>query len=116
MKQDETKTLGFLTLSDLAKAIHGGKAHTLVCNSEFYARPDGLRPLEKTYGFEFNHDRIKRMETAATLNPDPPGRAAIQHKFHRFTESVCNARHVRDLEDRVDELGSNNAPIAPFLV
>jgi hypothetical protein len=47
MNQDEAKKLGISTISDLAKAIKGGKTLTFASNSEFYARPDGLRPLEK---------------------------------------------------------------------
>ncbi|WP_432262453.1 glycine betaine ABC transporter substrate-binding protein [Cupriavidus sp. TMH.W2] len=66
MNPDEAKKLGIVTLSDLAKAVRDGKKLTFACNSEFYARPDGLRPLEKTYGFEFNRDQIKRMDTGLT--------------------------------------------------
>ncbi|MBA3504993.1 MAG: glycine/betaine ABC transporter substrate-binding protein, partial [Betaproteobacteria bacterium] len=32
-------------------------------NAEFYARPDGLKPLEQSYGFEFARDNVKRMDT-----------------------------------------------------
>ncbi|GAB3627490.1 glycine/betaine ABC transporter substrate-binding protein [Pandoraea terrae] len=66
MNRDAAKQLGIVTVSDLAKAIHGGKAFTFACNSEFYARPDGLHPLEKAYGFEFSRDQIKRMDTGLT--------------------------------------------------
>jgi osmoprotectant transport system substrate-binding protein len=66
MNQDEAKKLGIVTLSDLAKAIHDGKTLTFACNTEFYARPDGLRPLEKTYGFEFSQDEVKRMDSGLT--------------------------------------------------
>jgi len=66
MNQDEAKKLGIVTISDLAKAIHAGKALTFACNTEFYARPDGLRPLEKTYGFEFSQDEVKRMDSGLT--------------------------------------------------
>jgi osmoprotectant transport system substrate-binding protein len=53
-------------MSDLAKAIKGGKELTFACNSEFYARPDGLRPLQKQYGFEFSQGDVKRMDTGLT--------------------------------------------------
>jgi osmoprotectant transport system substrate-binding protein len=36
---------------------------TLASNAEFYARPDGLKPLEKDYGFDFGRANIKRMDT-----------------------------------------------------
>lgn len=66
MNQDEAKKLGISTISDLAKAIKAGKTLTFACNSEFYARPDGLRPLEKMYGFEFTQDEVKRMDSGLT--------------------------------------------------
>ncbi|MFT4065436.1 glycine betaine ABC transporter substrate-binding protein [Paraburkholderia sp.] len=66
MNEDEAKKLGIATLSDLAKVLKSGKTLTFACNSEFYARPDGLRPLQKTYGFEFTQDEIKRMDSGLT--------------------------------------------------
>jgi osmoprotectant transport system substrate-binding protein len=66
MNQDDAKKLGIVTMSDLAKAIKGGKELTFACNSEFYARPDGLRPLQKQYGFEFSQGDVKRMDTGLT--------------------------------------------------
>ncbi|SAL33966.1 glycine/betaine ABC transporter substrate-binding protein [Caballeronia arvi] len=66
MNQDDAKKLGIVTMSDLAKVIKGGKEITFACNSEFYARPDGLRPLQKQYGFEFSQGDVKRMDTGLT--------------------------------------------------
>ena len=50
-------------LSDLAGKVKGGEALKLACNAEFYARPDGLAPLQKTYGFEFGRENVVRMDT-----------------------------------------------------
>ncbi|SEA90633.1 glycine betaine ABC transporter substrate-binding protein [Paraburkholderia sartisoli] len=66
MNEDEAKKLGIVTISDLAKALKSGKTLTFACNSEFYARPDGLHPLEKMYGFEFSQDEVKRMDSGLT--------------------------------------------------
>jgi len=66
MNQDEAKKLGIVTLSDLARTIKSGKALTFASNSEFYARPDGLRPLQKLYNFEFSQDEVKRMDSGLT--------------------------------------------------
>lgn len=66
MNEDEAKKLGITTISDLAKAIKAGKTLTFACNSEFYARPDGLRPLEKAYDYEFSQDEVKRMDSGLT--------------------------------------------------
>ena len=66
MRKAEADKLGIHTLSDLAKVLDAKKRLTLAVNAEFYGRPDGLRPLEKTYGFELPREDIKRMDTGLT--------------------------------------------------
>ncbi len=51
------------SLEDLASKLNAGDKLTLGCNIEFYKRDDGLKPLQKTYGFKFPRSDIKRMET-----------------------------------------------------
>ena len=51
------------SISDLAGKVKGGENLKLACNAEFYARPDGLAPLQKTYGFEFGRENVVRMDT-----------------------------------------------------
>ncbi|MEO8536818.1 MAG: glycine betaine ABC transporter substrate-binding protein [Betaproteobacteria bacterium] len=63
MNADEAKKQGIATISDLAAKVKGGAKLTFASNAEFYARPDGLKPLEEKYGFEFPRDNIKRMDT-----------------------------------------------------
>ncbi|MEP7275649.1 MAG: glycine betaine ABC transporter substrate-binding protein [Betaproteobacteria bacterium] len=63
MNQDEAKKLGIVNISDLAKKVKADGKLTLASNAEFYARPDGLKPLEQMYGFEFARDNVKRMDT-----------------------------------------------------
>jgi osmoprotectant transport system substrate-binding protein len=66
MNQDRAKQLNIVSISDLAKVIKGGTKLSFASNAEFYARPDGLKPLEKTYGFEFPRDEVKRMDSGLT--------------------------------------------------
>jgi osmoprotectant transport system substrate-binding protein len=66
MNRDEAAKLGIATISDLAKALGAGKDLTFACNSEFYARPDGLKPLQQAYGFSFSPAQIKRMDSGLT--------------------------------------------------
>jgi osmoprotectant transport system substrate-binding protein len=54
---------GVSSLSDLAAKVKGGEALKFGCNAEFYARPDGLKPLEQSYGFEFGRENVVRMDT-----------------------------------------------------
>ena len=63
MNQDDAKKQGIVTISDLAKKVKDGGKLTFASNAEFYARPDGLKPLEQMYGFEFARDNVKRMDT-----------------------------------------------------
>jgi osmoprotectant transport system substrate-binding protein len=66
MNKDEAAKLGIQTLSDLAKVMNGGKDLSFACNAEFYARPDGLKPLQKAYGFSFDTAQVKRMDSGLT--------------------------------------------------
>lgn len=63
MRKADADAKGIKTLSDLAAKIKAGQVQKLACNAEFYARPDGLTPLQKEYGFEFGRDNVVRMDT-----------------------------------------------------
>jgi len=66
MRRDDAAKRGIATISDLAKAVKTDAKLSLASNSEFFARPDGLKPLQETYGFEFVRDNVKRMDTGLT--------------------------------------------------
>lgn len=66
MNQESAKQLNLALISDLAKAVKSGAKLSFASNAEFYARPDGLKPLEKAYGFEFPRDAVKRMDSGLT--------------------------------------------------
>jgi osmoprotectant transport system substrate-binding protein len=64
MRQDQAKELGLKTLSDLAAYIQENPdGITFALNAEFYARPDGYRPLQKAYDFKFGRENIKKMNS-----------------------------------------------------
>jgi osmoprotectant transport system substrate-binding protein len=63
MRKDDAAARGISTLSDLAAKIGAGETLSFGCNAEFYARVDGLKPLEQAYGFEFGRENVKRMDT-----------------------------------------------------
>jgi osmoprotectant transport system substrate-binding protein len=63
MNRDDAQKQGIASISDLAAKVKGGAKLTFASNAEFYARPDGLKPLEQAYGFEFPRDDVKRMDT-----------------------------------------------------
>jgi osmoprotectant transport system substrate-binding protein len=63
MRKADAEQKGIKTLSDLATKVRGGASMKFGCNAEFYARPDGLGPMQKTYDFDFGRDNIVRMDT-----------------------------------------------------
>ncbi|MFD0857853.1 glycine betaine ABC transporter substrate-binding protein [Roseovarius aquimarinus] len=63
MRKAQAEELGIKTLSDLAARINGENDLTLASNAEWYARPDGLKPLQETYGFELSRDQVSRMDS-----------------------------------------------------
>lgn len=63
MRAEDSEETGIKTISDLAQAVNDDGDLTLASNAEFYARADGLKPLQETYGFEFGRANIKRMDT-----------------------------------------------------
>lgn len=63
MRKKDAEAKGVKMLSDLAGKVTGGQALKFGCNAEFYARPDGLNPLQTTYGFEFGRENVVRMDT-----------------------------------------------------
>jgi osmoprotectant transport system substrate-binding protein len=63
MRKADASSKGIKSLSDLAGKVKGGQTMKFGCNAEFYARPDGLAPLQTTYGFEFGRESTVRMDT-----------------------------------------------------
>jgi osmoprotectant transport system substrate-binding protein len=66
MRREEAKAKGIKTLSDLAKAVKGGQKLTFATNAEFAARADGLKPMQKAYGFDFGRANVKHMDSGLT--------------------------------------------------
>ncbi|WP_280569147.1 glycine betaine ABC transporter substrate-binding protein [Chromohalobacter sp. 296-RDG] len=68
MREADADKRDIHTLSDLAEAMNDGADLTLASNAEFYARDDGLRPLQKAYDFRFPRSNVKRMDSGLTYN------------------------------------------------
>ncbi len=63
MRKADAAEKKIASLSDMAARVNGEGDLTFGSNAEFYARPDGLKPLEEAYGFEFGRSNVKRMDT-----------------------------------------------------
>lgn len=66
MRKKHAKELGVHSLSDLARAVNNDVPLTAAVNAEFYARDDGFKPLQKTYGFKMKRKNVKRMDSGLT--------------------------------------------------
>lgn len=62
MRQADADAKGIHTISELAAKINGGNKMKFGSDAEFDARPDGLIPMEKAYGFEFGRSNIVPMD------------------------------------------------------
>src|SRR4051812_4624907 len=58
LRRADASEKGIKSISDLAAKVKGGQHLKFGSNSEFYARPDGLAPLQQTYGFEFGRENV----------------------------------------------------------
>jgi osmoprotectant transport system substrate-binding protein len=63
MRAKDAEAKGIKSISDLAAKEKAGAKLKFASNAEFYARPDGLKPLQEKYEFEFPRDNIVRMDT-----------------------------------------------------
>ncbi|WP_148255054.1 glycine betaine ABC transporter substrate-binding protein [Aidingimonas lacisalsi] len=97
MREDDAAERGIETISDLAETINGGDALTLASNAEFYARDNGLRPLQETYGFEFGRANIRRMDTGLTYPALRDGEVDVSVVF--ATDGRIPAFDLTVLED-----------------
>jgi osmoprotectant transport system substrate-binding protein len=63
VRSADAESKGLKTLEDLAAKVNAGDKLSFGCNIEFYKRDDGLKPLQKAYGFEFARSDVKRMDS-----------------------------------------------------
>lgn len=66
MRRADTEAKGIKSLSDLSKAMNDGGELSIAVNAAFYTRDDGLKPMQKEYGFKFPRSAIKRMDSGLT--------------------------------------------------
>ncbi|KXS39530.1 MAG: glycine betaine ABC transporter substrate-binding protein [Halomonadaceae bacterium T82-2] len=97
MREKDAEKRGIATISDLAKAINDGEKLTFASNAEFYAREDGLRPLQKAYGFRFGRPNVKRMDSGLTYPALRDGQVDVSLVF--ATDGRIPAFNFRVLED-----------------
>lgn len=69
MRQDKADELGLKSISDLANYVNANPDELkFASNAEFYAREDGIKGLEKMYGFQFPAKNVVKMDTGLLYN------------------------------------------------
>jgi osmoprotectant transport system substrate-binding protein len=100
MRKDQAEELGISTISDLAERVNTENDLTLASNAEWYARPDGLKPLQETYGFEFDRSDVKRMDSGLVYEALRNGDVEVGLVF--ATDGRIPAFDFVTLEDDMD--------------
>ncbi|MGD8564600.1 MAG: glycine betaine ABC transporter substrate-binding protein [Desulfarculaceae bacterium] len=82
MRKDDAAKKGLKTISDLSNYVkkNPGKV-AFGLNAEFYARPDGYRPLQKKYDFRFPKDKIKKMDSGLVYKALKDGEVEVSMGF-----------------------------------
>lgn len=69
MRKEQVEQLGIDSISKLAKYVNANQdALKFASNAEFYAREDGIKGLEKKYGFKFPPKNVVKMDTGLLYN------------------------------------------------
>lgn len=69
MRKDMAEEMGINSISDLAKLVNEDPEKLkFASNAEFYAREDGIKGLEKLYGFQFPSKNVIKMDSGLLYN------------------------------------------------
>lgn len=111
MKQEEADELGIQSISDLATFMNDRPNELkFASNAEFYAREDGVKGLEKHYGFEFPSKNVVKMDSGLLYNALKDGQVDVSVGF--ATDGRIKGFNLVSLED--DQLffpAYNAAPV-----
>jgi osmoprotectant transport system substrate-binding protein len=82
MRKDDAEAKKIKTISDLSKYVKDNPGEVAFgLNAEFYARPDGYRPLQKQYDFKFPPDKIKKMDSGLVYKALKDGEVEVSMGF-----------------------------------
>lgn len=82
MRKSDVETYKIKTISDLSKYVisNPGKI-SLGVSAEFYSRPDGYKPLQAAYGFQFPEDKIVKMDPGLVYKALKEGQLQVSMGF-----------------------------------
>lgn len=97
MTQSAGKEKGIESLSDLAAYVKSNPDVILGTDHEFYIRPDGIKGLEKVYGFEFDESKVVTLDWGLVYKALKDGQVDIAMGF--ATDGRISAYNLFNLED-----------------
>lgn len=106
VRKADAESKGMQSLEYLAAKLNAGQRLILGCNIEFYKRDDGLKPLQKTYGFKFPRKDIKRMETGLVYKALKDGDVDVGLVF-----ATDASRHLISWCSRIPRITSRLMPL-----
>jgi osmoprotectant transport system substrate-binding protein len=110
MREDHAKELGITSISDLAKYVNGNPGELkLGTDAEFATRPDGIKGVEKTYGFKFGSSNLKKMDVGLFYQALRDEQVDVATGFS--TDSRIKAFNLVNLEDDMGFFPAYNAGI-----
>jgi osmoprotectant transport system substrate-binding protein len=111
MKESTAKELNIKTYSDLSAFVNKNPDRLkFASNAEFYAREDGIKGLEKMYGFKFPTANVVKMDSGLLYNALKDGQVDVSVGF--ATDGRIQGFNLVSLED--DKLffpAYNGAPV-----
>lgn len=82
MRQEQADEMGIESISDVADLVNKDSSKlTFATNSEFYAREDGMKGLEKKYDFSFPKKKVVKMDTGLLYNSLKEGQVDVTVGF-----------------------------------
>lgn len=82
MRRADVETYKIKTISDLSKYVTDNPAKiSLGVSPEFYSRPDGYKPLQAAYGFQFPEDKIVKMDAGLVYKALKEGQLQVSMGF-----------------------------------
>jgi len=109
MREEKAKELGIESISDLAAYLNDGNKLSLGADAEFATRPDGIKGVEKAYGFKFGSSNIKKMDVGLFYQALRDGQVDVATGFS--TDSRIKAFNLVNLEDDKSFFPAYNAGI-----
>jgi len=98
MREDQADELGISSISDLAKHMNEHPDDlTIGVNSEFWARPDGFKPLMKLYEFRVPYGKVRKMDSGLVYQALQDGNVDVSMGF--ATDGRISAFGFVSLED-----------------